>query len=341
MRAPTTSVRARLRRVRTSARTPLRLLALAGLVALPLTMLGSASAGAASIRHAASPDSAALADMAIAMTANPPTVTAGQDVNFKSIVTNNGPDGATGAFYAEDVPEVGSYVSATPSQGTCSIDFPALECDLGSIASGGSVEVDLVWNTPAEASSVTNDARVGALQEDPNPENNDASATTEPCGTDCTGGWLADGGRVDGPPVGGDVTQSADIIAPPGVSGPVSSVNTSESPCQEPPDFDPYGEVFVLQVPTDTGKRAYTFRLTLVTSEDTSVGVPPHEPLKQIEVLRGCVEIPRCRTHRHNLASIPTGAEGCVFKVHRDMRTKNVTITTLDTGQDPPIRGGG
>jgi uncharacterized repeat protein (TIGR01451 family) len=321
-------------------RTPLRLLALAGLVALPLTVIGSASAGAAA-RGRATPESAALADMAISMTANPPSVSPGQNVDFKSIVTNNGPSGATGAFSAEDVPGIGSYVSVTTSQGTCSTDLPAVECDLGAIASGDSVVVDLIWSTPSKASSVTNDAHVGALQEDPNPENNEASATSEPCGTDCTGGWLADGGRVDGPPVGGDVTQSADILAPPGVKGPVSSVNTSQSPCTEPPGFDPYGEVFVLQVPAATGKHAYTFRLTLVTSEDTEVGVPPHEPLKRIEVIRGCVEMPRCLTQRHNLTSIPKGAEGCIFKVHRSMRTKNVTITTLDTGQDPPIRGGG
>ena len=341
MKAPTTWVRARLRRVRAAGRTPLRVLAMAGLVALPLTMLGSSAAGAASVGLASSPKSAALADMAISMTANPPSVSPGQNVDFKSIVTNNGPYGATGAFYAQDTPEGGSFVSIGASQGTCSTDLPAVECDLGSIASGGSVVVDFVWATPAESSSVENDAHVGALQEDPNPANNEASATSEPCGTGCTGGWISDGGRVDGPPVGGDVTQSADILAPPGVSGPVSSVNTAESPCQEPPGFDPYGEVFVLQVPAATGKRAYMFRLTLVTSEDSAVGVPPGEPLNDIEVVRACVEIPRCLTHQHKLRAIPPGAEGCIFGVHRNKHTQNVLITTLDTGQDPPIRGGG
>jgi len=30
-----------------------------------------------------------------------------------------------------------------------------------------------------------------------------------------------------------------------------------------------------------------------------------------------------------------------VFRVHRNTRTKVVTISELDTGNDPPIRGGG
>jgi len=327
----TTTARAWVRRARFATRGALRLIALAALLAVPLTAIGAGPSGA----------EAALADMAIAMTANPPTVSAGQNVNFKSIVSNNGPDEATNAYYAEHMPGVGSFVSVTTSQGSCNVDYPALSCEFGTIANGGSVEVDLVWNTPSEPSAVTNDAVVGATEEDPNSDNNEASATAEPCGTDCTGGWLADGGRVDGPPLGGDVTQSASIIAPRGVSGPVSSENTPDSPCQEPPGFDPYGEVFVVQVPGPMGKHAYTLRLKLVASDDPAVGVPPDEPLKDIDVVRACVEIPNCRTHRHNLASIPAGAEGCLFKVHRNRLTRNVTITVLDTGQDPPIRGGG
>lgn len=320
---------------------PLRLVALCALMTLPLIAAAQGTAGAAPLLGTPTPASAALADLSIGMTANPSAVSPGQDVDFKSTVVNNGPDAAANAFYAEHVPTVGSFVSVTTSQGSCNFDYPALACEFGTIASGGSAVVDLVWTTPGEPAPVTNDANVGATTEDPNFENNEASATAEPCGTDCTGGWLDDGGRVDGPPLGGDVTQSADILAPPGVHGPVSSVNTPESPCEEPPDFDPYGQVFVLEVPSLSGKKAFTFRLKLVTSSDPTIGIPPNEPLNEIELLRGCVPLPHCRTHRHNLASIPEGSDGCLFKVHRNMRTKNVVITELDTGQDPPIRGGG
>ena len=309
---------------------------------LALTVAGAGPGGAVAFGGTSSPDwEGGLADLSITMTANPSTVTPGQNVNFQSIVTNNGPDEATNAFYSEHVPTEGSFVSITTSQGSCSFDYPALGCDLGTIENGGSVEIDLIWNTPSEPAPVTNDANVGADQEDPNFENNETSATAEPCEADCTGGWLNNGGRVKGPPLGGDVTQSAVIVAPRGVSGPVTSVNTPDSPCEEPPDFEPYGQVFVVEVPELTGKTAYTFRLKLVTSSDPSVGVPPGEPLDEIQLLRGCVPLPHCLTHMRKLTSIPEGSQGCLFRVHRNNRTKNVTIIELDTGQDPPIRGGG
>jgi hypothetical protein len=89
------------------------------------------------------------------------------------------------------------------------------------------------------------------------------------------------------------------------------------------------------------GRAVYIYRLRLISSEDARVGIPFHEPLKNIDVIRKCKLIPRCRGTRPNRSAIPRGSEACLFKVVRNMRTKNVSIVTLDTGQDPPIRGGG
>jgi hypothetical protein len=122
----------------------------------------------------------------------------------------------------------------------------------------------------------------------------------------------------------------------------VSSTNTGTSPCQEPPGFETYGKVFVVEVPAAPGSRVYLNRYRFVTSADPSVGVPPHERLNQIKLLRTCIEIPRCLFPRHKkLSSIPAGFQGCVYRVHRNRTTKVVTISELDTGNDPPIRGGG
>jgi len=320
---------------------PLRALALTAFVSLSITALVSPPSFASPVGGSVWTTAEGSADVSIALTANPGEVTPGQRVNFKSVVANAGPDRATHVKLVEDLPGSGSLFEVDPAQGACSVQPSTITCKLGSIRAGKSVEVDLVWFTPTKPTGLFTQAIVSADQGDPNGDNNQASAGSQPCLTDCTGGWVPDGGQVDGPPVGGDVTQSADIVAPPGVRGPLSSQNQSESPCQEPPDFVHYGQVFVVEVPAATGTRAYTFRLTLVTSEDPEVGVPPHEPLKDIEVIRGCVELPHCLTSHHNLRSIPKGADGCIFKVRRDMRTKDVVITTLDTGQDPPIRGGG
>lgn len=280
------------------------------------------------------------ADLGIDMSAQPGDVSPGAAALFHSNVTNNGPDDATNVQVSDDISSNGAIVSVTPSQGSCSTDGNFVSCSLGGLSSGGGATVDVQVTTPSEPDSVSSDASVQAFQNDPNPGNNEASAFTQPC-SDCTGGFVNGGGKVEGPPIGGDVTQAATIDAPSSVTGQITSQNLDQSPCQEPPDFETYGKVFLVEAPVAHGNQVYTDKFKMITSEDTSVGVPPHEPLKDITLLRGCIEIPRCLSEKRNLGSIPSGFEGCVYKVHRDMRTKIVTITSLDTGNDPPIRGGG
>jgi len=280
------------------------------------------------------------ADLGISMTANPASVSPGAAVQFHSVITNNGPQDATGVALGGSVSSNGSIESITPSKGSCSRDGNSIECGLGGLANGASATVDVLVKTPNEPDSVTNQASVSADQSDPNSDNNQASASTEPC-SNCTGGWVSGGGRGVGPPIGGDVTQTDSIDAPSSVTGEITSENLAQSPCQEPRGFDTYGQVFLVTAPRAHGNQVYTDKFKLVTSQDSSVGVPPHERLKRIALLRSCIEIPRCLTRYHNRTSIPEGFEGCVFKVHRNIRTKVVTIKELDTGNDPPIRGGG
>jgi uncharacterized repeat protein (TIGR01451 family) len=280
------------------------------------------------------------ADVGISMAPQPSTVSPGATVLFHSDVVNNGPEDATNVNVGDDISSNGAIVSASASQGECSIDGQHVSCGLGGLSSGGDATVDVQVKTPGQPASVSSDGTVSAFQPDPNPDNNQASASTEPC-TDCTGGFVSGGGRVTGPPIGGDVTQSASFQAPSSVTGQITSETVSQSPCTEPPDFETYGEVFLVDAPAASGRQVYTDRYKMVTSVDTTVGVPPHEPLKHITLLRGCIELPRCLSTKRTRSSIPSGFEGCIFKVHRDMRTKIVTISELDTGNDPPIRGGG
>jgi uncharacterized repeat protein (TIGR01451 family) len=281
------------------------------------------------------------ADVGVSLAAKPQSVSPGQNVEFASTVTNYGPAAATNVQLFEGLPSNGTFVSATPSQGSCQLGEGGVFCSLGTLSSDASATVGVVVTTPSEPASVSSNVEVSADQFDPNGDNNSAGATADPCTTDCTGGWVNDGGTVAGPPIGGDVTQSATIIAPRGVHGPVSSTNSETSPCQEPPTFETYGRVFIVEGPVATGRHVYLNRYRFVTSTDPSIGVPPHEPLRNIKLLRMCVEIPRCLIPHRRLASIPSGFLGCVYKVHRNRLTKVVTISELDTGNDPPIRGGG
>lgn len=280
------------------------------------------------------------ADVGVALAALPHDVSPGQLLNFQPVITNGGPDGATGVQLSETVPEGVEIVEIEPTQGECGQDGNLVICDLGFIDIGGSASVDVVVQTPSSFKALVAKAHVSADQEDPNGDNNDSKATARSCTRDCTGAWFDDGGTVAGPRIHGYVTQSATLGAPEGVHGPVSSENLKRSPCEEPPDFETYGQVFDVNGPEATEGRVYLDKFRLITSEDTSVGVPPGEPLHDITLIRSCVELPRCLSRAHSTRSIPPGFEGCVYRVTRSYKGI-VTISELDTGQDPPIRGGG
>jgi uncharacterized repeat protein (TIGR01451 family) len=281
------------------------------------------------------------ADVGVALAALPPNVSPGQLVNFKPTVTNAGPEDATGVQLSESVPEGLQIVEIEPSQGECGQDGNLVICGLGTIVKGGSAFVDVVVQTPDSFKALVAKAQVSADQSDPNGANNASKATARSCTRNCTGAWFDDGGTVAGPKIRHYVTQSATLTAPTGVHGPVSSVNTKDSPCQEPPDFETYGQIFDVNGPAATEGRVYLNKFRLITSEDTSVGVPPGEPLGKVTLIRTCVELPRCLSRAQNVQSIPPGFQGCVYRVTRNPYNENVTISELDTGQDPPIRGGG
>jgi uncharacterized repeat protein (TIGR01451 family) len=280
------------------------------------------------------------ADVGVALAALPPNVSPGQLLNFKPTITNAGPDDATGVQLSETAPEGVEIVQIEPSQGECGQDGNLVICSLGTITSGGSAFVDVVVRTPDSFKALVAKAHVSADQDDPNGENNDSKATARSCTRDCTGAWFDDGGTVAGPRIRRYVTQSATLSAPTGVHGPVTSVNLQESPCQEPPDFETYGRPFDVNGPAATEGRVYLNKFRLITSEDTSVGVPPGEPLNNVTLIRSCVELPRCLSRGQSTRSIPPGFEGCVYRVTRSY-SGIVTISELDTGEDPPIRGGG
>jgi uncharacterized repeat protein (TIGR01451 family) len=272
------------------------------------------------------------ADVGVALAALPANVSPGQLLNFKPTITNAGPEDATGVQVSETAPEGVKIVEIEPSQGECGQDGNLVICSLGTITNGGSAFVDVVVQTPDSFKALVAKAHVSADQDDPNGENNDSKATSRSCTRDCTGAWFDDGGTVAGPKFRRFVSQSGTLSAP--------TVNLIESPCQEPPDFETYGRPFDVNGPAATEGRVYLNKFRLITSEDTSVGVPPGEPLGNVTLIRSCVELPRCLSRGQTTRSIPPGFEGCVYRVTRSY-SGIVTISELDTGGDPPIRGGG
>jgi uncharacterized repeat protein (TIGR01451 family) len=104
----------------------------------------------------------------------PSTVIHGQNATITLTVTNTGGSNSPSVTLTDSFSGA-AFVSATPSQGTCSGTGP-ISCSLGTIASGGSATVALVLNANT-IGTITSNATVGdASASDPNTANNNSSA---------------------------------------------------------------------------------------------------------------------------------------------------------------------
>ncbi len=110
------------------------------------------------------------ADLVVTKGVDDPTPALGTNVTFTIVVTNNGPDQATGVSVADALPAGLNLVSATPTAGT----FSGGVWTLGTLASGASetlqIDARVVTGAP-----VTNTATASATTFDPNPSNNSDS----------------------------------------------------------------------------------------------------------------------------------------------------------------------
>ncbi|MFZ5876473.1 MAG: DUF11 domain-containing protein [Nitrospirota bacterium] len=115
------------------------------------------------------------ADLAANKTVSNGTVYVGQNLTYTITVTNLGPNSATGVTVSDTLPAGVSYVSATPSQGSCS-GTTTVNCTLGVLGNGASATVTIVVTATASG-TVTNTATVGSGVSDPNSSNNSASVS--------------------------------------------------------------------------------------------------------------------------------------------------------------------
>ena len=119
------------------------------------------------------------ADLELSIFDNPdPAATSGA-LTYTVIVANLGPDGATGVTLTDTLPATATFVSATPSQGSCGAPSGGvLTCNLGSIAVNDFASVDIAVTAPSTPGMITNSASVTGAQTDPDSTNNSASEDT-------------------------------------------------------------------------------------------------------------------------------------------------------------------
>jgi hypothetical protein len=93
------------------------------------------------------------------------------------VVTNNGPDTATGVTISDPMPAGNTFVSATTSQGSCT-GGAILACSLGTMNAGATVTITLV-TTPSAAGTITNTVTVVGNEHETNTANNTATASVQ------------------------------------------------------------------------------------------------------------------------------------------------------------------
>lgn len=113
-------------------------------------------------------------DLGLTMTGTTGPIAVGGNITYVVTVTNRGPVGATGVLLTNLLPTTTTYISAVPTQGSCTESGNIVTCTLGNLAVNGQASVTVIVRSPA-AGTKTNVAMVGANQADLNQADNRAS----------------------------------------------------------------------------------------------------------------------------------------------------------------------
>jgi len=123
------------------------------------------------------------ADLNVVKTDSPDPIRAGDELTYTVTVTNDGPEESTDVVLTDMLPSNINFVSATPEQGSCSEETGIVNCNLGNIASGSSVNIIIVVNPLTNGQTtgyveISNFTSVTASTSDPHGKDNSASTTT-------------------------------------------------------------------------------------------------------------------------------------------------------------------
>jgi uncharacterized repeat protein (TIGR01451 family) len=114
----------------------------------------------------------------VAMTkaASTATVATGGQVMYTLVVRNNGPSDDPRVRVTDPLPAGLTLVSAEASQGSCTTAANTVSCDLGALKDQGSAQVVVTVNVTATSGCITNVARTQGSRQDPDADDNQASA---------------------------------------------------------------------------------------------------------------------------------------------------------------------
>jgi uncharacterized repeat protein (TIGR01451 family) len=181
------------------------------------------------------------ADLSVEKSDSPDPVAPNAPLTYTVTVENDGPEAAVGVELEDVLPFSSSFVSATPTQGTCTQLLLVVTCNLGDIADEAVATVVIVV-TASSSGTLNNVVAVESQNVDPNPLNNLATETTTVSGGSGSATDLQVD-KADAPdPVGVNQNLNYTITVANGGGEPASGVVLT--------DVLPLGVTFVSATPT-------------------------------------------------------------------------------------------
>ncbi|OKH30046.1 hypothetical protein NIES2119_31610 [[Phormidium ambiguum] IAM M-71] len=118
-----------------------------------------------------------IADVQVTQTGPSAPVTVGSNITFTAQVTNISSITANQVVFTNPLPPGVTFVSVTPSLGTCTFANNTITCNLGDLAPGQNVSIAIVV-TATTPGTIVNPVSIN-LANDSNPNNNNATAPAE------------------------------------------------------------------------------------------------------------------------------------------------------------------
>jgi len=113
-------------------------------------------------------------DLSVIMTAHPDVVKVAETITYTLVVTNYGPQAATGVKLEDSLPPQVTFVSASPG---CTAGKGAVTCDIGALAVGDSISLSIVV-TAVDKGMAANTAVITSDNVDPDLSNNTCTVNT-------------------------------------------------------------------------------------------------------------------------------------------------------------------
>jgi uncharacterized repeat protein (TIGR01451 family) len=118
------------------------------------------------------------ADLGLSVSADPDPVLSGANLTYTFLITNSGPNDATGVTFTNAIPTGATLVSAVASQGNLVTNGNEVIGNLASLSANASAKVIVVVRPTIISGQLTNTGSVGAFETDLRPINNQATVVS-------------------------------------------------------------------------------------------------------------------------------------------------------------------